>query len=269
MLSTFARENIMDRTREIVQEKGLHVAALYSSGEYFKDIHRHTEDAEFKARCFLKLFIDAAKKLRLSPQSYIDVGCGGGEAVLIISRALQQNGFNLNVVRAYDVSPHVQTLRSDSVEYINADFAESQDYADLVTLFDVLEHVVDPLNFLRRIGDRCQLLGLHIPLDHSILNAFRDKFRVLLKDPGHLLFMDTAFALNLLTLAGMKVVAYRYTFGFRAPSGHASLLSKFLFPIRLLLSKLSPWLLSKTVGGASLMVLVATPRGLRSSAPNS
>ena len=91
----------------------------------------------------------------------------------------------------------------------------------------------------------------------------RNGFRSKLKNPGHLIFMDSAFALNLLALAGLRVVDYEYTVGFLAPSGHSSTLSKVVLPLRYLLFKISPWLLSKTIGGASLMVIAMTPSGLR------
>lgn len=157
------------------------------------------------------------------------------------------------------MSPHVRELHSHSIDYVHGDYSESDDYADLVTLFDVLEHVVDPIGFLRRIAARSRIVGLHIPLDYSVSNAIRDKFQGLLEDPGHRLFLDTTLALNLLTLSGLRIVAYDYTFGFRAPTGHGSIMSKIAYPLRLLLSKISPWLMSKTIGGASLMVIVLTP----------
>jgi len=115
----------------------------------------------------------------------------------------------------------------------------------LVTLFDVFEHVVDPIGFLKRIAARSRIVGLHIPLDYTISNAIQNKFQGLLEDPGHRLFLDTTFALNVLTLSGLRIVAYDYTFGFRAPSGHGSIMSKMAYPFRLLLSKISPWLMSK------------------------
>ena len=75
--------------------------------------------------------------------------------------------------------------------------------------------------------------------------------------------MDIVSALNLLDFSGLKVIDYEYTFGFFAPSGHSTILSKIVFPLRYLLSKISPWFLSRTFGGASLIVIAITPRGLQ------
>lgn len=247
------------------ERKGSTIDPSYSEGKYFENPHRHSEDAVFKAECFLKLFVPLSQKKKWDIYSYADVGCGSGEIAQIVSNGLRKAGFKLEVAKGYDVSPHVASLRSESVKYVCADFCCTDDRVDLVTLFDVFEHVIKPIDFLREVAERARIVALHIPLDNSLNNALRDKYRFLLNDPGHLLFMDSAYALNICAHAGLRVITYEYTFGFRAPSGHRSVLSKLVFPLRVLLSKASPWLLSRTVGGSSLMVVALTPVGLRPS----
>lgn len=78
---------------------------------------------------------------------------------------------------------------------------------------------------------------------------------------------DTSFTVNqflelFLNFAGIQVFDYKYPFGFMASSGSSSIKSKMHFPFRYLISKISPWLLSKTMGGASLMVIAITFEGL-------
>jgi hypothetical protein len=58
------------------------------------------------------------------------------------------------------------------------------------------------------------------------------------------------------------VLDYRYTFAFLAPSGRATRASRLLLPIRRLLARLSPWLLARTLGGASLLAIALTPRAM-------
>ena len=181
----------------------------------------------------------------------------------IIADSLREIGFDSMTFKAYDVSPHILNVTNDDVEYINGDFCESEDFADIVTLFDVFEHIPDTIKFLQSISKRCKVIGFHIPLDNSINVAIRNMFHTKLQNPGHLVFMDSVFALNLLALSGLRVVDYEYSFGFLAPSGHRSIISKILYPFRYLLAKISPWLLSKTLGGASLIVLAITPKGLK------
>lgn len=243
--------------------EGSKVDPCYSTGEYFSDPQRHSEDADFKADTFLKVFLRFARRSNLRVRSIADVGCGSGDIVKKIAESLRINGFDLEKIRGYDVSPHVQDIRHAGVEYISGDFCESEDFVDVATLFDVLEHVPDTIEFIKAVAERCRIIGFHIPLDDSLDAAIRDRFHAKLKKPGHLVFLDVVSALNLLTLSGLRVVDYEYTFGFLAPSGHRSVLSKIVLPLRYMLANISPWLLSKTLGGVSLVVIAVTPNGLR------
>lgn len=235
----------------------------YKEGSYFANPFRHAEDGAFKTDCFLRAFVPLARRNRWRTDSYVDVGCGSGEVVRRVSRGLRAAGFGVDKVKGYDVSPHVHELAGEGIEYVFGDFAQSEDSADLVTLFDVVEHVPDPIGFLREVAQRTDVLVLHIPLDNTFNNALRNRFRRLLRDPGHLFFMDTVSALNLVALAGARVVEYDYTFAFLSPSGHRSVLSRIVLPGRWLFAKLSPWLLSRTLGGVSLLVIAVTRRGLK------
>ena len=236
---------------------------MYSNGTYFAEENRHSEDATFKVADFLRLFQPFARRHELAVESYVDVGCGSGAVVKQISESLRANGMILQRVKGYDVAPHVGRLKDDVVEYVHGDFCASNEFVDLVTLFDVFEHVPNPTHFLRLISQRCKVLVCRIPLDDSWNNLFRDRFRKLLEVLGHLTFMDTASALNLMTSAGLRVVDYSYSREFLSPSGHQSLASKLALPFRYLLAGISPWLLSKTMGGVSLTVIALTESGLR------
>jgi hypothetical protein len=67
----------------------------------------------------------------------------------------------------------------------------------------------------------------------------------------------------MLASAGLVVLDYKYTHGYMAPSGRASLLQKIAIPFRWMLGRISPWLASRCLGGLSLMVIAATPTGMR------
>ncbi len=187
-----------------------------------------------------------------------DVGCGSGAATIGVVSGLTALGFTVTEAVGYDVSPHVAALRHPQVRFVHDDFVVGERRFDLVTLFDVIEHVPDPVGFLRQVSQRARFVGLHIPLDDSLNCSARDLYRQALKDPGHLIALDTVSALNLLAFAGLRVVDYEYVFGFQAPSGSPTLLSKCIYPLRAALAALSPWLLAKTLGGVSLMVLCRT-----------
>lgn len=237
------------------------MADPYASGAYFKDADRHSEDAAFKVQELLNVFDPLAQLRGWQIESYADVGCGSGHVVSGLRQALLTRGHPLQQVQGYDVSPHVASLTREGVELVHGDFSTADTRVDLVSLFDVFEHVLDPMDFLKRISQRAKLVALRIPLDHTLNNSLRDWFKKGMANPGHILFMDPVFALNILTLSGLRVLDYSYSFGFNAPSGHSTRLSKVARPARAALAKLSPYVLSKTLGGASLVVIAAPSTG--------
>lgn len=248
--------------------KGSTADPVYASGLYFENPNRHGADAAFKAGRFLSLLTSALPNAGRYVASYADVGCGSGDAVRSVAQGLRERGYQLQSVKGYDVSPHVARLAVDgNVQFANVDFAAAGEFTDLVTLFDVVEHVPDPIEFIRSVASRCSILGLHVPLDNSLNAAWRDLFRAKVADPGHLMFLDSAAALNLLAFAGLRVVDYTYTLGFQAPSGRATAAARLVNPLRALIAKASPWLLSKTLGGVSLMVIALTPSGMQRLSP--
>ena len=53
---------------------------------------------------------------------------------------------------------------------------------------------------------------------------------------------------------------FTYVLGFEAPTERDSLRARLAYPFRAALAAASPWLLAKTLGGASLMVIGRVPR---------
>ncbi len=233
---------------------------FYTSGEYFTDVRKYSADARFKADRFVQIFSRFVKRNALTVNSLVDVGCGSGDIVKLIADSLRAGEWRSIQFKAYDVSPHVLEIHNEGIEYIHGDFCLSDEWVDVVTLFDVFEHVPDPIQFLKRTAERCKIMVFHIPLENSFNIAMRNLFGFKMKQSGHLIFLDVVSALNLLAFAGLRVVEYEYTFAFLAPRSRKSLRAKLVFPVRCLIAKISPWLLSKTTGGASLLVIALTPR---------
>jgi SAM-dependent methyltransferase len=239
------------------------VVPSYQSGAYYGTHKDPDQDSPFKTDAFMGLLKRVHEERKLQIDSYADVGCGGGGVAELILGDLLLAGFEVREAAGYDVSPHVTKLQKLGVQFYCEDFCESSRFYSLVTLFDVAEHVPDPLQFLRRVADHCDFVGLHIPLDRSLVNCFFDRFHARLRYPGHLVIFDAPQALNFVTMSGIMPIDYAYTHGYAAPSGGMSLLQRAFRPIRGAVAHVSPWLASRTVGGVSLMVIGATRSGLK------
>ncbi len=239
---------------------GIENNSMYGSGDY--DVFQSASDGEFKANEFIRLFSKYDQE-HFNLASYADVGCGSGVVVERIAESLLSRGHNLSKISGYDVSPHVKTLAHEKIEFNHMNFLETKGFYDLVTLFDVFEHVPDPLNFVREVATKCSVLACHIPLDDAVWVKLRGLNVSKLADPGHLVCLDAAAAQNLLAYSGLRLFDASYTLGFKAPSGRRSKGQKLMYPLRSGLSWISPWLLSVTLGGTSLMSLALTPEGLR------
>ena len=247
----------------VTNDKAAMLPSDYWSGKYHDTLASPDQDTPFKIDAFLRLWRRAATARPIRLSSYADVGCGSGGMMRGIAAGLCDDGHPLATPVGYEISPHGATLTGPDARFVHGDFLEIGERAELVTLFDVIEHVPAPAVFLAAVAEKCDLIGLHIPLDKTLANEIGDRFRTRLRYPGHLSYWSTAEALTLLTAAGLVVLDYDYTLGFRAPSGRERRIQRIAYPARLLLSCSTPWLLSRAIGGASLMVLAATPSGQR------
>lgn len=237
------------------------VLGSYESGEYAKAASTYDDD-HFKAVEFLKLYDRVRQQVPLNVRSYIDVGCLHGGVAAEIGQGLRERGNPTHVVKGYDVSPQVAELTREGVEFVRGDFTKADENVDLVTLFDVFEHVLQPMKFVESIASRSRFVGLHIPLDDSLINGLTNRYRSRLAFPGHLIYLNPATALTFAAYSGLRVLDYEFTHGYTAESGGNTRSQRLLRPVRAGIAKRSPWLASRLVGGLSLMVICATEKGL-------
>lgn len=242
------------------------VDPYYSSGT-FCELSSGSLDAAYKVAQLKPLLAKWCAERGQRIDRVADVGCGSGRTTFLLRDMLAALNPEVKIV-GYDVHPSVAGYVGDaSVRFVRADFSqslvESRETFDLVVLFDVIEHIPAPVDFLSRISEKCRLVALHIPLDDCLMCNLRNLARVKLRHPGHLLVLDLSSALNLVAFAGLRIVEYRFSPAFRAPSGRRTRKQQFLNPFREIIYRMSPYLVSISLGGTSLMVLARSARDLR------
>ena len=228
---------------------------MYSEGIYFQDTNRHTEDAAYKVEAIKKMLFKFLTKNSIQLKSYADVGCGSGEIVKLLGKELKLNFKSLQLLKGFDVSPHVENLKDEMVEFSFQDFTKSSERFDLVTLNDVFEHVTNPISFLTEVGKRAKYIVMHIPLEDCLSVNIRNLQKNKIKNPGHLVFLNINSAINLITYSGLKILEYEYSLdSIKAPSNNKTFLQKITYPIKAILLKINPYLYSKLFG-ISLIVI--------------
>ncbi|SFT40344.1 Methyltransferase domain-containing protein [Algoriphagus locisalis] len=228
---------------------------MYKEGTYFANSKRHLEDSDFKVKAIIRLLLPILKKNEITLRSYSDVGCGAGGVLLGIADELSKNGVNLQEVKGYDISPHVNDIKIENVTFEHGDFIEIGTQTDLITLTDVFEHVPDPVDFIKKVSKKGKLVAFHIPLDNCLSVNIRGLQRQKIQNPGHLIFLDLNSALNMVTMAGLQILDYDFSKEtISAPSNNETILQKVFSPLKRLLYMINPWLYSKTFG-FSLVVI--------------
>ena len=230
-------------------------AGRYTGGAYLESNPTwHVEDSLWKADQVERLL---AAHPEVPRGTVAEVGCGAGE----ILRILHDRWPEAELV-GYEVSPQAHELAepraTDRLSFRLADATQEPLDVDLILLMDVVEHVDDPLAFLRALAARCRHAVLHIPLDMTLLAVARPHhLMVARRDTGHLHYFVKETALATLSDAGFDVVDWRYTEVEQRRD--ATPKQRVLDTARRIVSRVDRDLAVRLAGGASLLVL-ARPR---------
>lgn len=242
-----------------MEQRNPFIDPFYLRGEFYLK-STGGQDASYKVDQLRELLRRNADRLPIEIRRIADVGCGTGETTLLLQEMVSDFTGSLPAVDGFDIHPYIDKISGgNSVRFFSGDFcAVADDIYDLVVLFDVIEHVPDPVSFLREVSKHARLLALHIPLDNSFFSLIRDLPRENLILPGHIIVLDLPAAINLLTLSGLRVLDYCYSPGFLSPSGKKTRYQRFMRPFRRILYKISPYLTQKLLAGVSVTVLAWT-----------
>ncbi len=222
----------------------------------------HAEDGPWKAeklgvaleheRTILACLGRSSSAIRL-----VDLGCGSGAALSAAIRILAGHGLIVDAVGVDPAGDAVEVAGRlfPSLRVIQGTLVDAP-AADLLMLFDVIEHLVRPDDFLREAVKKARFIALHIPVEESVwarLRGLREQQRV---EVGHLHFYHRWSALRLLRGCGLEILGWEYTSSSaegRRPSTTAR--GRVVDKLRRRAFLLSPDAAAHTVGGCGLMVL--------------
>jgi SAM-dependent methyltransferase len=226
----------------------------YTSGDYLMQHPTWDEaDSPWKASRISQLM----GRFEIIPRSLCEVGCGAG-GILAHLRGYLGSQCHL---AGYDISPFLEDFwakhKDQEIQFTVGDFLESKDAAfyDVLLLVDVLEHLENPFDFLRRISSRAEWFVFYVPLDLQAQGAVRNQPLVRARQrEGHLHVWNKDLVLLMLQECGLEILSWEYA------------ASSVELPTNLWARKIASWprkfcfsllpdLTARTLGGFSLLVL--------------
>ena len=227
---------------------------LYTCGKYqIENPTWHVEDSLWKAEKILTMLA----RNGIKPRTICEVGCGAGE----ILHHLQIKMDGECEFWGYEISPHAFSLcqkrGNNRLHFFLQDILEVEvrsRFFDLMLLIDVIEHIENYMDFLRKIRESATYKLFHIPLELSVDSVLRNKLFEHRMRVGHLHYFNREIALHALQDAGFSVMDHFYTFGSAAlPAKSAK--ARLGRVLRKMFTAVSEDFAARTAGGAGLMVL--------------
>ncbi len=149
---------------------------------------------------------------RLTPNRICEVGCGAGA----ILQALKEKRPDVHFT-GYDIAPAAKKfwdqIELSGIDFVLGDFfnMDNKEYG-VILLLDVLEHVVDPHQFLSGLKSKADYIIIHFPLDLSAFSVVREKPLLhVRRKVGHIHYFTKGLALELLDECGFDVLDCQYT----------------------------------------------------------
>lgn len=224
---------------------------IYIGGEYLA--HNPTwgaEESSWKAAHVLRLL----RRHGIAPKSVCEIGCGAGRVLRELHDSIADSEF-----LGCDISPDALALcaplETARLRFSLAHVDEIRGFFDVVLLLDVIEHVEDHFDFLRRAASLGEYKILHIPLDLSVQSVLRSARLPRTRDlVGHVHFFTRELALQRLRDVGLEVIESSYTRGAVELTTDSGLARLAKLPRRALFAA-APDLAVRLLGGYSLLVL--------------
>ena len=225
---------------------------IYNNLEYkSKNPTWHSEHSFWKANNIKKLL----KKNNIEISKVCEVGCGAGEILVSLSKYFKKTYF-FGYEISKDIFKTAKKKENSRLKFKLGNIPKAKKY-DLLLCIDVFEHVEDYMGFLREIKNRGKYHIFHIPLDINAFGLFRNRLIKERKAVGHLHYFTKETALSTLEDLGYQIIDWNYTDSFHKGGivVNENLKSKLFYSAQFIINLISPRLLSRTLGGLSLLVL--------------
>ncbi|MGA9666658.1 MAG: class I SAM-dependent methyltransferase [Gallionella sp.] len=172
---------------------------IYNEGTYLKhNANWHREDSPYKAN------LVAGQLGGMQARSVIEVGCGAGEVISILSERFPDIQF-----AGYDVSRDAAGFwagkESANLKYSCSDLLDSDKQANVVLCLDVFEHVEDYMGFLKRLSSHGAYFIFNVPMDMCVMKLLSGGLRYAREEVGHLHYFNEWSAKAALSDCGYRI----------------------------------------------------------------
>lgn len=186
------------------------LAEVYEGQSYLEQSKSgYLSNVDYRLRRFAteRLAILAANKPIIAGQRLLDVGCGTGWFL----RAAKERGYD---VSGFEFSSALARFTADSVgcTVYDSDLAAIGSRFDIVTLFDVIEHVPRPVHTLKVVRSLLQPAGVTLvfcPNFDSVAIRASQAESNLVMPTRHLSYFTKRSVHKLCTLAGMELMWFK------------------------------------------------------------
>jgi SAM-dependent methyltransferase len=175
--------------------------SIYSEGTYLKhNANWHREDSPYKAGLVVEMLG------QLPARSILEVGCGAGEVLRILSRRfpeIQFEGFDVSA----DAASFWAGKESANLKFNRADLIGSEAQADVVLCLDVFEHVEDYMGFLKKLKSHGSCFIFNVPMDMCVMKLLGGGLKHAREEVGHLHYFNEWSARATLADCGYRIEA--------------------------------------------------------------
>ncbi len=183
---------------------------IYTDGTYLnKNPDWGIADSIWKANNILQML----SANNISPDEIIEVGCGAGVIIETISKRIP----GCIKFAGYDISSQAIALarkrETENLKFFNQDFIVKNNICTHVLLIiDVIEHIENYIEYLKKIKTKSTYFVFHIPLDLSCRTILKPHILLQQRNAvGHIHYFTKDIVLWFLKDAGYEILDWKYT----------------------------------------------------------